>query len=359
MIKAHLARLRLTAATVDPTTLPTHLSPGEILTRSSDEDLKSHEMRDFANAVARDRTHLSKFQSDPRFAALLNGLAALIGGQKQSAGASARPGKAPTTDSELKRVDAVLRDTPHNVPALRKKAALLTKQQKYRASAEVCRELVRLSADDPAKSAADYHRLAVSQIRAGDLTAACVSLNQSLCRQPDATVAAELGRLQKLLRKRRMAEYENQEIGQRAFEEGRRWQAEQRFADALACFRTAIRRWPREPSFFVSRAVVFSDINEINLAIRDCEAALELDPKSTDAMKRKAVCYFRQGDFQWAIRTYERILEIEPNDQDAAEGVRAIDAEIQRRRAPPEGTVGYPPHDGPEQAPQDPNVAAT
>jgi tetratricopeptide (TPR) repeat protein len=156
-----------------------------------------------------------------------------------------------------------------------------------------------------------------------------------------------------------MAAYENDELGQRVFEEWMRLQAEQRFTEAIASFRTAIHRWPREPSFFVSRAIVLSDINEINLAILDCEAGLELDAKSTDAMKRKAICFLRQGDFPLAIRTYEHVLDIESGDQDAAEGIRAIDAEIQGRRAQPEAAAGYPPHDGPEQPPQDPNVAAT
>jgi tetratricopeptide (TPR) repeat protein len=75
------------------------------------------------------------------------------------------------------------------------------------------------------------------------------------------------------------------------------------------------------------RALAFGELGELELALRDCDAALRINPKFVEAIRRKGDIHLKFGDLARARGAFSHVLEIEPGDEHAAEALQAIAAQ--------------------------------
>jgi tetratricopeptide (TPR) repeat protein len=68
---------------------------------------------------------------------------------------------------------------------------------------------------------------------------------------------------------------------------------------------------------YLSRAAAERDDGQLDIALRDVDAALRLDPKSVDAHMMRSTVYKTKRDLEAAIREYNTVLQLQPNHIEA------------------------------------------
>ncbi|CAB0035055.1 unnamed protein product [Trichogramma brassicae] len=89
----------------------------------------------------------------------------------------------------------------------------------------------------------------------------------------------------------------------------------EKFNDALKCYSKAIEMDNRNAIFYCNRAAVYSKIGNHHSAIKDCEAALSIDPTYSKAYGRLGLAYSNLNDFKKSKEFYEKALELEPDNE--------------------------------------------
>ncbi|OZC06210.1 tetratricopeptide repeat protein [Onchocerca flexuosa] len=74
-----------------------------------------------------------------------------------------------------------------------------------------------------------------------------------------------------------------------------------------------------------NNALVYSKQNETVECIKNCDKALEVDPKCVKALYRKALALQEQNDVDEAIIEYKKVLEYEPDNKWHSSGRSNID----------------------------------
>ncbi|VDO35117.1 unnamed protein product [Onchocerca flexuosa] len=70
-----------------------------------------------------------------------------------------------------------------------------------------------------------------------------------------------------------------------------------------------------ERAFVSACALVYSKQNETVECIKNCDKALEVDPKCVKALYRKALAFQEQNDVDEAIIEYKKVLVYEPDNK--------------------------------------------
>ena len=64
------------------------------------------------------------------------------------------------------------------------------------------------------------------------------------------------------------------------------------------------------------------------MAIKDCDKAIELDPKFVKAYTRKGYCHIQMKEYHKALDDYNEALRIDPNCAEAIGGIQSVNAAI-------------------------------
>jgi tetratricopeptide (TPR) repeat protein len=96
---------------------------------------------------------------------------------------------------------------------------------------------------------------------------------------------------------------------------------------AVADYDQAIRIEQRA-NFLTNRGDAYQFKGELGTALEDYNAALRIDPKFALAYNNRAVLFKKMGQRAKALADYEAALRLDPGNENAAEGRRAMIAEI-------------------------------
>merc|ERR1712107_788525 len=107
------------------------------------------------------------------------------------------------------------------------------------------------------------------------------------------------------------AAYVNPEIAEEEKQKGNELFKSGDFANAIKRYTEAIRRNPTDPKIYSNRAACYTKLLSFDLALKDCDKCIELEPNFIKAYLRKAMA------------AYEKALEIDPNCSEAIEGYKA------------------------------------
>lgn len=83
---------------------------------------------------------------------------------------------------------------------------------------------------------------------------------------------------------------------------------------ALKDFNRAIAIDPKYPPAFSDRAVVYAYQGQLDLAMKDANKAINLDSKYYQAYVNRGVIHMREGDFPMALMDFSHAIALNPND---------------------------------------------
>lgn len=81
---------------------------------------------------------------------------------------------------------------------------------------------------------------------------------------------------------------------------------------ALNDWTAAIQLNPTNEDAYVDRGIVYSKKRNYKLAIRDASSAIELNPKLASAYNNRGACYYETGDFDKAIADFSEAMQFNP-----------------------------------------------
>ncbi|MGJ5205937.1 tetratricopeptide repeat protein [Bradyrhizobium sp. HKCCYLR20261] len=110
---------------------------------------------------------------------------------------------------------------------------------------------------------------------------------------------------------------------------GLTYAAMKEYDKAIADYDQAIKMQPKA-NFLTNRGDAYQYKNELGSALSDYDAALRLDPDFASTYNNRAVLFKKMGERAKALADYEAALRLNPGNENAAEGRRAMLAEIKK-----------------------------
>lgn len=121
-----------------------------------------------------------------------------------------------------------------------------------------------------------------------------------------------------------------------------------KFPEALKHYTEAIKRNPDDAKLYSNRAACYVKLLELQLALRDCDDCIRLDPKFIKGYLRKGQVLMAMKEEAKAAVAYRKALELDPNNEEATDGLSRAQA----------GHSGDNPEEIKKRAMQDPEVQA-
>ena len=94
------------------------------------------------------------------------------------------------------------------------------------------------------------------------------------------------------------------------------------YGTAVKHYTEAIKRNPQDAKIYSNRAACYTKLMSFDLALKDCDQSIGLDPSFIKAYLRKAMVHRGMGQTSKAQSTYEKALELDSNCSEALEGYR-------------------------------------
>ncbi|KAL0227872.1 hypothetical protein RCL1_004015 [Eukaryota sp. TZLM3-RCL] len=103
---------------------------------------------------------------------------------------------------------------------------------------------------------------------------------------------------------------------------------ENKVVEAIPKYNEAIKHNNEDHTLYSNRAACYIKLMEFDLALKDCNKAIELSPTFIRAYLRRAQINFGLKKYHKCMEDYEKILEISPENLDALEGIKKTQVAI-------------------------------
>jgi tetratricopeptide (TPR) repeat protein len=87
---------------------------------------------------------------------------------------------------------------------------------------------------------------------------------------------------------------------------------EKKVLTAMEILKTVEKQASGNAGFFAERAAEYVDLDKYDLAMKDCNEAIRLDPKLADAYDRRAFCYAMADQLDKALADYNTAIKLDP-----------------------------------------------
>jgi stress-induced-phosphoprotein 1 len=156
----------------------------------------------------------------------------------------------------------------------------------------------------------------------------------SLMEDRTETVERTLKKLQADMKKREKEAYINPELAEAARQEGnelfKRAPAEgpDLYAKAIVKYEEAMKRNPKDHVPYSNRAACYQKLMEWQLALKDVETCVGMEPTFVKGWSRKASIHYYLKEYHKAMDAYNEILKIEPDNAEAKAGLEQVIAQV-------------------------------
>lgn len=221
-------------------------------------------------------------------------------------------------------------------------AAVRFEQKNYDECVDICDKAIEIGRENRADFkliAKAYARKANALKKKQDYDGAKVAFEKALTEHRTPDYRAALAEVETLIRKKKEKDYINPELSEEEKKAGNELFKTGDFGGAVKRYTEAIKRNPADEKIYSNRAACYTKLMSFDLALKDCEKAIEISPTFIKAYLRKAMVLKGMGQSSKAQATYEKALELDPNCSEAMEGYRNCsmqthsDPEETRKRA--------------------------
>merc|ERR1719502_1289110 len=235
--------------------------------------------------------------------------------------------KAKKFDEAVTHYEAAIEALPDEMTYYNNLAAVFFEQKKYDECITKCKKAIEVGR----AARADYKIVAKSFARIGNAYKAMDKLDEakrayedSLMEDRTETVEKRLKTLQKELKKREQEAYINPEAAEAARQEGNELFKQGKFPDAIAKYSEAMKRNPKDHVPYSNRAACYQKLMEWQLALKDAETCLSMEPTFIKGWSRKAGIHYFLKEYHKAMDAYNEILKLEPENEEAKNGLENV-----------------------------------
>merc|ERR1719231_374564 len=265
--------------------------------------------------------------------------------------------KAKKFDEAVTHYEAAIAELPDEMTYYNNLAAVYFEQKKYDDCIEKCKKAIEVGR----AARADYKVVAKSFARIGNAYKAMDKLDEakrayedSLMEDRVEDVEKRLKTLQKELKKRETEAYINPELAEQARQEGNELFKAGKFPEAIAKYSEAMKRNPKDHVPYSNRAACYQKLMEWQLALKDAETCVTMEPTFAKGWSRKAGIHYYLKEYHKAMDAYNMILKLEPENEEAKRGLDQVVATVNMQSS--SGEVDQERH---ARAMADPEIQAT
>lgn len=210
-------------------------------------------------------------------------------------------------------------------------AAVKFEQKEYDSCIEKCKkaiEIGRAARADYKVVAKSYARIGNAYKALGKLDDAIRAYEDSLMEDRTADVEKKLKLMQAEKKKAEINAYINPELAEQVREEGNALFKEGKYPEAVAKYTDAMKRNPKAHVPYSNRAACYQKLMEWQLALKDADKCVEMDPTFIKGWTRKAGIHFFLKEYHKAMDAYNAVLKLEPENEEAKNGLELVVSKI-------------------------------
>jgi len=239
--------------------------------------------------------------------------------------------KAKDFDAAVTHYTAAIEALPDEMTYYNNLAAVYFEMKKYEECIEKCKKAIEVGRT----MRADYKVVAKSFARIGNAYKAMDNLDEakkayedSLMEDRVEDVERRLKKLQAELKKREKEAYLSPELAEAARQEGNELFKNRQFPEAIAKYSDAMARNPKDHVPYSNRAACYQKLMEWQLALKDAETCVTMEPTFVKGWSRKAGIHYYLKEYHKAMDAYNAILKLEPDNAEAKAGLDNVIAQV-------------------------------
>jgi len=228
--------------------------------------------------------------------------------------------KAKKFDEAIQHYEAAIRVLPDEITYYNNMAAVKFEMKDYDGCIETCKKGIEIGR----AARADYKLVAKSYARIGNAYKKQGMLAEAIRAYEDSLMEDRTEDVQKLLKQTTAAKkkadeeaYMSPEKCEEARQEGNELFKQGKYPEAIAKYEEAMKRDPKAHLPYSNRAACYQKLMEWQLALKDAEKCVEMEPSFVKGWSRKASIHVYLKEFHKALDAYNEILKIEPENEEA------------------------------------------
>jgi len=239
--------------------------------------------------------------------------------------------KAKNFDEAIDHYSKAIETLPDEMSYHNNLAAVKFEQKDYDACIATCKKAIEVGR----AVRADYKIVAKSYARIGNAFKAQGKVDEAIRAYEDSLmedrtneVESKLKAMQKAKKQAEIDAYVNPEKAEEVRLEGNELFKEGKYAAAIEKYTDAMKRNPKAHVPYSNRAACYQKLMEWQLALKDADKCVEMDPKFVKGWSRKAGIHFFLKEYHKAMDAYNEILKHEPENEEAKNGLDMVIAKI-------------------------------